>query len=88
VKLHTEGLRISVQPTWLTVLVKSDIEDMGYERAATITRNSDNGKFEPGKYADMTVLSGDIFTMPGDSIIQVVPLKTIVGGHVVYERKN
>ena len=35
VKLHSEGLRISVQPTWLTVLVKSDIEDMGYERAAT-----------------------------------------------------
>ena len=157
VKLYKHGLRISVQPTWLLVLAKSDIEDMGYERAATgfrfremvdaglepaastdvtgvylentnpmkaiyatVTRNSDAGKFEPeqaltvteslkmwtiwaarsmgeekvkgsiepGKFADMTVLSGDIFTMPGDSILNVVPLKTIVGGNIVYERKR
>lgn len=157
VKLYKQGLRISVQPTWLLVLAKSDIEGMGYERAstgfrfreivdaglepaastdvtgvylentnpmkaiyATVTRNSDAGKFGPeqalnvteslkmwtiwaarsmceekvkgsiesGKFADMTVLSGDIFTMPGDSILNVVPMKTIVGGHVVYERKR
>jgi predicted amidohydrolase YtcJ len=91
VKLHGEGLRISVQPTWLTVLVKSDIEDMGYERAATgfrfrtmikaglepagstdvtgvylentnpmkaiyatVTRNSDAGKFEPEQALTVT----------------------------------
>ncbi len=91
VKLHKEGLRISVQPTWLTVLVKSDIEDMGYERAATgfrfrtmvdaglepagstdvtgvylentnpmkaiyatVTRNSDAGKFEPEQALTVT----------------------------------
>ena len=156
VKLHTEGLRISVQPTWLTVLVKSDIEDMGYERAATgfrfrtmihaglepagstdvtgvylentnpmkaiyatVTRNSDAGKFEadqaltvteslkmwtiwaarslgeeqlkgtiePGKYADMTVLSDDILTIDQEKIIEIKIEKTIVGGIIVYSRK-
>jgi predicted amidohydrolase YtcJ/acetyl esterase/lipase len=157
VKLHNEGLRISVQPTWLTVLVKSDIEDMGYERAATgfrfrtmvdkglepagstdvtgvylentnpmkaiyatVTRNSDAGKFEPdqaltvteslkmwtiwaarslgeeelkgtiepGKFADMTVISDDILTIDPQMIIDIKIEKTIVGGTIVYDRKK
>lgn len=46
------------------------------------------GSIEPGKYADMTVLSSDIFTIPPDSLRNVVPLKTIVGGKVVYDRKK
>ena len=45
------------------------------------------GSVEPGKYADMTVLSDDIFTMPKEGLKNVKPLKTIVGGHVVYEAK-
>ncbi len=45
------------------------------------------GSIEPGKYADMTVLSDDIFTMPKESLKDVKPLKTIVGGEVVYEAK-
>ncbi len=156
VKLHAQGLRITVQPTWLTVLVKSDIEDMGYERAATgfrfrtmvdaglepagstdvtgvylentnpmkaiyatVTRNSDDGKFEPeqaltvmeaikmwtiwaaksmgeedikgsiepGKFADMTVLSDDIFSIDKDKIKDIKALQTIVGGKIVYSQK-
>ena len=156
VKLHKQGLSISVQPTWLTVLVKSDIEDMGYERAATgfrfrtmvnaglepagstdvtgvylentnpmkaicatVTRDSDDGKFEPeqalsveealkmwtiwaakslgeeklkgtiepGKYADMTVLSDDIMTIDPEKIRDIRINKTIVGGKIVYSLK-
>ncbi len=45
------------------------------------------GSIEPGKYADMTVLSDDIFTVPKESLKDVKPLKTIVGGEVVYEAK-
>jgi len=45
------------------------------------------GSIEPGKYADMTVLSADIFSIPSDSLRNVVPLKTIVGGNIVYDRK-
>ena len=45
------------------------------------------GSIEPGKYADMAVLSGDIFTMPKQDLKDVKALKTIVGGNVVYEAK-
>jgi hypothetical protein len=45
------------------------------------------GSIEPGKYADMTVLSDDIFTMPKEGLKDVKPLKTIVGGKIVYEAK-
>jgi len=156
VKLYKEGLRISVQPTWLLILAKSDIEDMGLERAstgfrfrsmvdagiepaagtdvtgvylentnpmkaiyATVTRNSDAGKFgpeqaltvtealkmwtiwaalsmgeeklkgsiEPGKFADMVVLSADVLSIPPEQLINVKALKTIVAGNIVYEAK-
>ncbi len=45
------------------------------------------GSIEPGKFADMTVLSDDILIMPKKDIKKVKPLKTIVGGVVVYEAK-
>ena len=45
------------------------------------------GSIEPGKFADMTVLSDDIFTMPKDNLKNVKALKTIVGGKVVYDAK-
>jgi predicted amidohydrolase YtcJ len=45
------------------------------------------GSIEPGKYADMAVLSDDIFTMPKEGLKDVKTLKTIVGGTVVYEAK-
>lgn len=43
------------------------------------------GSIEPGKYADMTVLSDDIFAMPKEDLKNVKVLQTIVGGNVVYE---
>jgi len=43
------------------------------------------GSIEPGKYADMTVLSDDVFTMPKEGLKDVKVLATIVGGKVVYE---
>jgi predicted amidohydrolase YtcJ len=43
------------------------------------------GSIEPGKYADMAVLSDDIFTMPKEDLKDVKVLNTIVGGNVVYE---
>ena len=86
---------------------------------ATVTRNSDAGKFEPeqaltvteslkmwtiwaakslgeenlkgsiepGKYADMTVLSDDILTIDPAKIIDIKIERTIVGGTNVYSRK-
>jgi hypothetical protein len=45
------------------------------------------GSIEPGKYADMAVLSDDIFTMPKENLKDVRVVKTIVGGDVVYQAK-
>jgi predicted amidohydrolase YtcJ len=43
------------------------------------------GSLEPGKLADMAVLSDDILTCPEDSIKEIRSLMTIVGGKIVYE---
>ncbi len=42
------------------------------------------GSLTPGKWADITVLSRDIMTVPADSILGTRVLYTIVGGKVVY----
>jgi hypothetical protein len=42
------------------------------------------GSLTPGKWADITVLSRDIMTVPDDSILGASVLYTIVGGKVVY----
>ena len=42
------------------------------------------GSLAPGKWADITVLSRDIMTVPDDSILGTTVLYTIVGGKVVY----
>ncbi|MGH7668748.1 MAG: amidohydrolase [Gemmatimonadaceae bacterium] len=44
----------------------------------------ENGSLTPGKWADITVLSRDIMTVPPDSILRTKVLYTIVGGKVVY----
>ena len=43
------------------------------------------GSIEPGKYADLTVLSDDIFAIPKAKLKDVKPVQTIVGGRVVYD---
>lgn len=153
--LKKNGLFISVQPIWLTELVKADVENMGDQRARTgyrfetlieaglepaastdmtglylgnidpfkamqalVTRQSDMGLFEPqeavtiqdairmwtiwpakaigeaqhrgsiepGKLADMTVLTNDLLSIPAEQIAEVQAAETIVGGRIVYER--
>jgi len=46
------------------------------------------GSIEPGKLADMVVLSEDILTCPPDHIKDIEALLTMVNGEVVYERKG
>ncbi len=45
------------------------------------------GSIEPGKLADMTVISKDYLTCPEDEIKDIEALRTVVDGKVVYERK-
>jgi predicted amidohydrolase YtcJ len=44
------------------------------------------GSIEPGKYADLVVLSGDIMTCPDDQIDRLTVLMTMAGGRIVFER--
>lgn len=43
------------------------------------------GTIEPGKYADLTVLSADITTVPEDSILRISVKMTFVNGNIVYD---
>jgi len=47
-------------------------------------QEKENGSLTPGKWADITVLSRNIMTVPPDSILGTTVLYTIVGGKVVY----
>jgi predicted amidohydrolase YtcJ len=42
------------------------------------------GSIEPGKFADLVVLSSDYFTTPEEEIKRIESLLTIVGGKIVY----
>lgn len=44
------------------------------------------GSIEPGKYADLAVLSQDILTCPVDSVKNTTVLMTILNGKIVYDR--
>jgi predicted amidohydrolase YtcJ len=42
------------------------------------------GSLEPGKYADLAVLSGDYLTVPVDKVAELHSVLTLVGGRAVY----
>ena len=46
------------------------------------------GSLTPGKYADITVLSRDIMTIPPEDILTTEVVYTILGGDIRYRRGN
>ncbi|MFL6520601.1 MAG: amidohydrolase [Chthoniobacterales bacterium] len=46
---------------------------------------ADKGSLEPGKLADLTVLSADIMKIPEPEILKTTCAMTVVGGEIVYE---
>jgi hypothetical protein len=48
----------------------------------------ETGSIEPGKLADMVVISKNFATCPEDEIKDIEALQTIVGGRVIYRREN
>mgnify|MGYP000002509361 FL=1 len=44
------------------------------------------GRLKPGYYADMVLLDRDIFTVDPMEIKDILPVMTVVGGKVVYQR--
>jgi predicted amidohydrolase YtcJ len=47
----------------------------------------DKGSLEPGKLADLAVLSQDIFTAPSRDLPKTTSILTMVGGRIVYDAK-
>jgi predicted amidohydrolase YtcJ len=60
-----------------------------YTSAAARYSFSENktGSIEPGKLADMVVLSADILSVPDEALKDIVAMRTIVGGNTVFERE-
>ena len=48
-------------------------------------READLGSLQQGKYADLLVLDRDYLTVPAESIKDIKPVITMVGGKIVYE---
>ena len=46
---------------------------------------ADKGSIEPGKLADLTVLSADIMKIPEPEVLTTTCAMTIIGGEIVYE---
>ena len=45
----------------------------------------DKGSLEPGKLADLTILSADIMKIPEPEILTTTCAMTVIGGEIVYE---
>jgi predicted amidohydrolase YtcJ len=46
------------------------------------------GSIEPGKLADMVILDTDLLKCPEDQIVNTRPLRTYVGGKLVFSRQE
>jgi predicted amidohydrolase YtcJ len=48
-------------------------------------RENDLGSIQPGRFADLAVISRDYLTVPAEQIKDISSVMTIVGGRIVYE---
>jgi hypothetical protein len=60
---------------------------VGYtlDAAYATSEEKHKGSIEPGKWADLAVLSQDLFNVPAEKILQTESLLTVVDGRVVHE---
>jgi predicted amidohydrolase YtcJ len=54
--------------------------------ALTLGARGEWGTIEPGRLADIVVLSADLFDLPSSHLLDAVVIATIVDGRVVYDR--
>ena len=59
-----------------------------YNGAYASFEEDKKGRIQPGYYADMAILSHDIFTMPPDELRKTKVDATIMAGKFVYERDD
>jgi predicted amidohydrolase YtcJ len=54
--------------------------------AYATVEESVKGSIEPGKWADLAVLSDDVLAVPDDQVASIKVSMTMVGGRIVHER--
>ena len=59
-----------------------------FNAAYAAFEEQDKGSIEPGKLADLTVLTADIMEIPEFEILKTRCTLTVIGGEVVYESKQ
>jgi predicted amidohydrolase YtcJ len=70
-------------------LTRADALRCATVNGAYLTFDEDNrGSLQPGKFADLAVLSADPLTVQEDKIADIVSRMTMVGGKIVYETPN
>ncbi|WP_186420046.1 amidohydrolase family protein [Bosea sp. CS1GBMeth4] len=72
---------------WAASSVTEALEMWTIWAAKPMGEDAFKGSIEPGKYADMAVLSDDVLTMPTTGLKDVKVLKTVLGGRTVYEAR-
>ncbi len=80
--------RIQAALTGRKMNVEDALRAYTYGGAWAVGEDTEKGTLEPGKLADFVVLSEDILNLPADRIAAAQVLRTIVGGHVVYDRST
>ncbi len=74
-------------PDWIqddTLTVEQALPMMTRESAYALFRDSEVGSLEPGKYADLIVLSADPWTDDPETLLDTHVLMTMVGGNVEF----
>ena len=66
--------------------VETAIDAYTKESAYAEFQEDVKGRLKPGYYADMVLLDRDIFTVDPMEIKDILPVMTVVGGKVVYQR--
>lgn len=76
----------SLHPTAPAEAISRELAVEAYTRNAAYAEfaEQDKGTLEPGKLADIAVLSQDIFTVPPEALPATQSVLTIIGGRVVY----
>jgi len=79
----------SLHPDFPQEAITREQAVIAYTLTSAYAEFSENakGSLEPGKFADLAVLSQDIFTVPASDLPKTTSLLTLVGGTVVYDAK-
>jgi len=82
--IHTALTRGGLVGIQNTVSLEDAIKGYTMNAAYASFEEDVKGSIEVGKFADMIILSDDLFEMKPDDIAKVEPLLTIVGGKEAY----